>query len=194
VLYLVLGLVLFLGVHSVSIVAPEWRDRTHARLGEGPWKAIYSVISIVGFVLIIWGYGQARQNPVLLYAPPFWTRHITMLLMLPVFPLLLAAYLPGRIKSALKHPMLVAVKLWALAHLLANGMLADVLLFGGFLAWAVADRISLKRRPPRPIRTAPASKANDFIAVIVGLILYVIFVLWLHAKLIGVPPMPSMSA
>ncbi len=192
-LYLILGLVLFLGMHSVSIVAPAWRDRTYAQLGEGPWKGIYAVISIIGFVLIVWGYGQARLNPVLVYSPPIWTRHLALLLMVPVFPLLLAAYLPGRIKSALKHPMLVAVKLWALAHLLANGMLADVLLFGGFLAWAVADRISLKRRPPRPIRTAPASGANDFIAVIAGLALYVLFVMWLHAKLIGVAPLAAMA-
>lgn len=193
-LYLVIGLVLLLGVHSVSIVAPAWRDRMFAQLGEMPWKAIYSVISIIGFVLIIWGYGLARMNPVLLYNPPTWARHLTLLLMVPVFPLLLAAYLPGKIKTALKHPMLVAVKLWAVSHLLANGMLADVLLFGGFLAWAVVDRISLKRRPQRPIRMAPPSRANDAIAVIAGLVLYVIFVVWLHAKLIGVSPLAGMGA
>ncbi len=193
-LYLILGLVLFLGIHSVSIVAPAWRDRVFAQLGEKPWKGVYSVIAIVGFVLIIWGYGQARMNPVLIYNPPVWARHLTLLLMVPVFPLLLAAYLPGKIKSALKHPMLVAVKLWALSHLLANGMLADVLLFGGFLAWAVVDRISLKRRPRRPIRTAPPSRANDLIAVIVGLVLYVVFVVWLHAKLIGVSPLAGMGS
>lgn len=192
-LYLILGLVLFLGIHSVSIVAPAWRDRMFSQLGEKPWKGIYSVIAIIGFVLIIWGYGQARMNPVLVYNPPIWARHLTLLLMVPVFPLLLAAYLPGKIKTALKHPMLVAVKLWAFAHLLANGMLADVLLFGGFLAWAVVDRISLKRRPQRPIRMAPPSRANDLIAVIVGLVLYVIFTVWLHAKLIGVSPLAGMG-
>ena len=192
-LYLVIGLVIFLGVHSVSIVAPAWRDRTAASIGALPWRGIYAVLSLIGFVLIVWGYGQARQNPVLVYSPPVWTRHLALLLMVPVFPLLLAAYMPGRIKTALKHPMLVAVKLWAVAHLLANGMLADVLLFGGFLAWAVADRISLKRRPQRPIHTAPPSKANDFIAVIAGLVLYVVFVVWLHAKLIGVSPLAGMA-
>lgn len=184
--YLILGLVLFLGVHSVSIVAWQWRDRMAAR-SEGKWKAIYSLIAAVGLVLIIYGYGQARQDPTVLYAPPFWTRHLAALLMLPVFPILFAAYLPGRIKSALKHPMLVAVKLWAVAHLIANGMLADVLLFGGLLVWAVADRISLKRRPPRPTPVASTSAANDIIAVVAGLAVYFAFVFWLHVRLIGVP-------
>jgi uncharacterized membrane protein len=110
--------------------------------------------------------------------------------MLPVFPMLLAAYLPGRIKTALKHPMLAAVKLWAFAHLIANGMLADVLLFGGFLVWAVADRVSMKRRPVRVIRTAPPSGFNDLIAVVAGLALYAVFVVWLHARWFGVSPLP----
>jgi uncharacterized membrane protein len=117
-------------------------------------------------------------------------RHLSALIMLPVFPLILAAYLPGRIKAALKHPMLAGVKFWALAHLLANGMLADVLLFGSFLAWAVADRISFKRRVVRPIQTAPPSKMNDVIAVVAGLAIYVAFVLWLHTWMIGVSPLP----
>jgi uncharacterized membrane protein len=192
-LYLILGLVIFLGVHSTEIVSPTFRSRAVARLGEGPYKGIYSLLSIIGFVLLIWGYGLARQNPVLVYAPPIWMRHLTLLLMLPVFPLLLAAYLPGRIKAAMKHPMLAAVKLWALSHLLANGMLADLLLFGGFLIWAVADRISLKRRAVlRPLPGPPPGKANDVIAVVGGLALYVVFVFWLHTKLIGVPPLPPM--
>src|SRR5438477_9150712 len=139
--YLVLGLVLFLGVHTISIVAPGWRDRTAARLGN-VWRSLYSLISIAGVVAIVWGYGIARQNPVMLYAPPAWTRYVAAVLMLPVFPLFLAAYFPGRIKSALQHPMLVSVMLWALAHLFATGTLADVVLFGGFVAWAVADRLS----------------------------------------------------
>jgi uncharacterized membrane protein len=187
--YLILGLVLFLGVHSVAIVASDWRDRMLARMGEGGWKGLYSLISIVGFVLIIWGYGVARQSPVILYTPPVWTHYLAAALMLPAFPLLLAAYLPGRIKTAMKHPMLAAVKLWALAHLIANGTLADVLLFGGVLVWAVADRISMKRRPVRVIRTAPPSKLNDVIAVVGGLALYALFVLWLHARWFGVWPL-----
>lgn len=185
---LILGLVLFLGVHSVSIVAPGWRDAMQARLGEGPWKALYSLISLAGFALVVVGYGAARQNPVVLYLPPVWMRHVALLLMVPVFPLLLAAYLPGRIKTAARHPMLLAVKVWATAHLLANGSVADVLLFGGFLAWAVADRISLKRRVQRPLPGAPAGPLNDAIAVVAGLALYAVFVFGGHAWLIGVSP------
>ena len=192
-IYLIVGLVIFLGVHSVEIVSPTFRSRTVARVGEGAYKGVYSLLSIAGFVLLVWGYGVARQDPILLYAPPVWTRHLTALLMLPVFPLFLAAYLPGRIKTAVKNPMLAAIKAWAFAHLLANGMLADLLLFGGFLIWAVADQISLKRRPViRPVPGSPPMKYNDLIAVVGGLALYVAFVLWLHVRLIGVSPLPAM--
>ncbi len=185
---LILGLVLFLGVHSVSIVAPGWRDAMQARLGEGPWKGLYSLISIAGFALIVIGYGLARQSPVVIYTPPTWLRHLALLLLVPAFPLLLAAYLPGRIKTAAKHPMLLSVKLWAAAHLLANGNAADVLLFGGFLAWAVADRVSFKHRVQRALPGAPASAANDVIAVVGGLALYALFIFGGHAWLIGVAP------
>ncbi|MEW6705178.1 MAG: NnrU family protein [Pseudomonadota bacterium] len=184
---LVLGLILFLGVHSASIVAPAWRDAQVARRGEKAWKGLYALVSLVGFVLLIVGYGAARESPMLLYQPPAWTRHLAMLLMLPVFPLLLAAYLPGRLQAAAKHPMLVAVKAWSVAHLAANGTLADVLLFGGFLAWAVADRISLNRRPARPVQRAPARPLNDVIAVAGGLALYAAFVWGLHGWLFGMP-------
>src|SRR5690606_13802301 len=126
--------------------APRWRHELAHRVGEGPWKGLYTLVALAGFGLMVAGYSAVRQHPVLLWTPPVAMRHVAALLMLPVFVLLLAAYLPGRIQRAARHPMLVAVKLWALAHLLANGGLADVLLFGGFLAWAVADRISLKRR------------------------------------------------
>jgi uncharacterized membrane protein len=187
--WLVIGLLLFLGVHSVAIVGPGWRDRMLARMGEGPWKGLYAVISIAGFVLLIWGYGVAREQTVALYSPPLWTRHVAALLMLPVFPLLFAAYFPGRIKAALTHPMLIAVILWALAHLMANGTAADVVLFGGFLVWAIADRLSFAYRPVRTIRTAPPSKLNDLTAVVLGLALYAVFALWLHARLFGVPPL-----
>jgi uncharacterized membrane protein len=185
---LLIGLVLFIGIHSVSIVAPAWRDAQVAGRGEGAWRGIYSVAAGIGLGLLIYGYGLARQSPVVLYTPPAAMRHVALLLMLPVFPLLLAAYLPGRIKTAAKHPMLLAVKFWALAHLLANGNLADVLLFGGFLAWAVADRISLKRRPVRPVPGGTARAANDLIAVVGGLILYAVTLLALHRWLIGVAP------
>jgi uncharacterized membrane protein len=188
---LVLGLVLFLGIHSVAIVAPAWRDAQAAR-NDKAWKAVYTVIAIAGFALIVYGYGIARQTPELLYAPPTWMRHLALLLLVAVFPLLLAAYLPGRIKTATKHPMLAATKLWALAHLMSNGTLADVLLFGGFLVWAVADRISLKRRPARPVPGAPPSAANDLIAIVGGLALYGLFVWQVHAWLIGVSPIGAM--
>jgi uncharacterized membrane protein len=185
---LILGLVLFLGVHSVAIVAPGWRDAQVARHGERPWKGVYALVALAGFVLLVVGYGQARQSPLVLYTPPAALRHLALLLMLPAFVLLLAAYLPGRIRAAARHPMLLATKLWATAHLLANGNFADVLLFGGFLAWAVADRISLKRRPARPIRTAPDKPFNDAIALAGGLVIYAAFVGGLHAWLIGVRP------
>lgn len=184
---LVVGLVLFLGVHSVGIVAPAWRERMLERLGEKRWKGVYTLVSLAGFLLLIYGYGQARQQPIVLWSPPIGLRHLTLLLLLPVFPLVFAAYLPGRIKAALKHPMLLAVMLWAAAHLLANGTLADLLLFGGFLAWALADRLSFTRRPPQQIQTAPPSRANDAVAVVLGLGLYVVFGVWLHPILIGVP-------
>jgi uncharacterized membrane protein len=186
---LIAGLVLFFAPHSTSIVNDSWRNRMAGRLGEGPWQGIYSLLSLAGVVLIVWGYGLARQEPVVLYAPPIWLRHVSLALMVLVFPLLLATYLPGRIKAATKHPMLAATKIWAFAHLLANGMLADVLLFGSFLAWAAADRISMKWRQQRPIPGAPPSKANDVIAVVGGLALYVAFLLWLHKWLFGVSPL-----
>ena len=187
---LVLGLVLFLGAHSVAIVAPRWRDAMVTQLGPNLWRGLYSAVSLIGFLLIVHGYAAARLDPQVIYTPPLFLRHIAALLMLPVFPLLLAAYLPGRIKSATKHPMLAATKAWAIAHLLANGMLADVLLFGGFLAWAVADRISAGKRPPKAIPGAPPSKLNDAIAIVGGLVLYGVFVMWAHARFIGVAPLP----
>lgn len=189
----IVGLVIFLGIHAVSIVAPQWRDAQAARLGEWPWKGLYSVVSAVGLGLLIWGYGLARQAPVVLYTPPAALRHLALLLMLPVFPLLVATYLPGRIKAAARHPMLLAVKLWATAHLLANGTLVDVLLFGGFLAWAVADRISLKRRPAGRVPAAPPAPFNDAIALLVGLAIYAFFVLRAHRWLFGVSPLPSLQ-
>ncbi|MDZ4357577.1 MAG: NnrU family protein [Variovorax sp.] len=191
--WLILGLALFLGVHSVSIVSPQGRHALAQRLGEGGFKGLYTLVSLAGFALIVWGYGLAREAPVLLYTPPTGMRHLAALLMLPVFVLLFAAYLPGRIQRAAKHPMLLAVKFWALAHLLANGTLADVLLFGGFLAWAVADRISVKRRAAAGLlRSAPTragGPVNDAIALVGGLAVYAVFVLWAHAWLFGVRPM-----
>lgn len=188
--YLIAGLVLFFGVHSVAIVAPAWRDRAARRLGDPGWKALYALVAVVGFVLLVHGYGLARSDPQVLYAPPPFMRHVAAVLMLPVFPLLLAAYLPGRIKATVRHPMLTATKAWALAHLLVNGTHADVLLFGSFLAWAIADRIAVgKRTVQRRTLSTPPSRWNDWIAVIGGLVLYGVFVAGAHEWLFGVAPM-----
>jgi uncharacterized membrane protein len=188
--YLVAGLVLFFGVHSIAIVAPAWRDAMVARVGERPWKGLYSLASIAGFLLLVHGYAVAQHDPQVLYTTPPFMRDVTAVLMLPVFPLLFAAYMPGRIQSTVKHPMLVAIKTWALAHLLVNGALADVLLFGGFLAWAVADRIAVGRRAVvRRPRGAPPRPINDWIAVVGGLVVYIVFVVWAHRALIGVSPL-----
>ena len=143
---LCLGLILFFAVHSIAIVAPHWRDRMVLRLGAAPWRGAYSLLSVAALLLIIQGFGLARGAAAVCYVPTDWMRAAARVLMVPVFPLLLAGYFPGRIQTLAKHPMLVAIKLWAFAHLLANGSAADVLLFGGFLVWAVIDRISLKRR------------------------------------------------
>ncbi len=180
------GLALFLGMHSISIANKPWRDAQVARLGEPVWKGLYSVVSLIGFGMLCYGYGETRANPVVLYWPPAAMKHVAMALLLPVFPLFLASKLAGRIKAAAKHPLLVATKLWALAHLLVNGNLADVILFGGFLAWAVADRIAVKRRPQEIVVVGEGSMRNDVLAVGLGLGIYVAFALWLHPKLIGV--------
>jgi uncharacterized membrane protein len=187
---LLLGLVLFLGVHSTRIFAEGWRTATIARVGEKPWKGIYSVLSIAGFVLLVIGYGAARQAPVVLFAPPVWTRHLAALLTIPAFVLLVAAYVPGNaIKRAIGHPMVAGVKVWALAHLLANGTLADVLLFGTFLAWAVLSFIAARRRDRAAGTTYPAGPGSrTAITVVVGLVAWAVFAFALHRPLIGVAP------
>jgi uncharacterized membrane protein len=185
---LIIGLIIFLGVHSISNVAPAWRDRCAGAMGENAWQGLYSVIALVGLVLVIQGYGIARQTPTIVYVPPAWLRDTAIVLLAPVFPLLLAAYLPGKIRSILRNnPMLVATKLWATSHLLANGALADIVLFGSFLAWAAFTRVSLKFRTPRTIRTLPASDLNDVIAVVGGLAIYFAFIRGVHLLLIGMP-------
>ncbi|MGE5160367.1 MAG: NnrU family protein [Betaproteobacteria bacterium] len=187
---LLLGLVLFLGVHSTRIVADGWRTATIARIGEKPWKGIYSLLSIAGFVLLVIGYGAARQAPVVLFAPPVWTRHLAALLTIPAFVLLAAAYVPGNaIKRAVGHPMMAGVKVWALAHLLANGTLADLLLFGTFLAWAVLGFIAARRRDRAAGTIYPAGPGSrTAIAVTVGLVAWAVFAFALHRPLIGVAP------
>ena len=183
---LVAGLIIFFAVHLVSIVNEGWRDRMLERIGEGPWKGVYSLVAIIGFVLMVWGYGLTRLESEILFIAPHWLRHLAMLLLLPVFPLLLATYLPGRIQALARHPMLIATILWSFAHLLVNGRLADVLLFGAFLLWAALDLFSMRRRTLRALPGAPASKVNDVIALTFGLVLYALFVLWLHGLLVGV--------
>lgn len=188
-LWMLLGLSVFLGLHSISIVAPQWRDAQVARLGAGPWKGVYSLLSLAGLLLLIWGYGQARLQALWLWTPPTGLRHLAWLLLLPVFPLALASLLPGRVQTLSKHPLLIATKLWALAHLLVNGGLHDVVMFGAFLAWAVAVRISLKHRAPRPTPQAAATPFNDLAVIVGGLLLYGLFIWRLHVWLIGVSPL-----
>jgi len=187
---LILGLILFLGTHSVRIFAEDWRGRQIARLGEQRWKGIHSLVSLAGFALLVWGYGLARAEPVLLWSPPVWTRHLAALLTLPAFILLVAAYVPGtRIKAAVKHPMVAGVKVWAFSHLIANGTLADVLLFGSFMVWAVVDYRSAKARDRAAgIRYVAGPVSRDVLAVVIGLVAWAAFALWLHGLLIGVRP------
>jgi uncharacterized membrane protein len=187
---LILGLVLFLGVHSVRIVAEGWRRRTIARLGEGAWKGLYSVLSLAGFVALVYGYGQARLDPTVLWATPVWTRHLASLLVLLAFVLLAAAYVPGNhIKAKLHHPMVLAVKVWALAHLLSNNTLADLLLFGSFLLWAVLDfRAARGRDRAEATVYAAGQGARTAVAVIVGLAAWAVFAFWAHRALFGVSP------
>ena len=186
---LILGLAVFFGVHCISLVALNWRNRVAERLGKTIWQGIYAIVSLAGFYLLVTGYGAARASDVVLYAPPPAFRYIAALLMLPAFSLALASVIPGRIRTAAQHPLLLATMLWAAAHVLTNGSLADLLLFGTFLVWAVAVRMSLQHRPARPIRVLPSSPANDVIVVGGGLALYVIFILWLHARWFGVAPL-----
>ncbi len=193
---LLLGLVLFLGIHSTRIVAEGWRGRMIARLGELRWKGLVSAISLLGFLLIIWGYGAARAATTLLWTPPRGMNHLAALLTLAAFVFLVAAYVPrNAIQARLRHPMVIGVKTWALAHLLANGTAAAVVLFGAFLAWAVLDFIAARRRDraalaagetPEPV---PTSGAATGVTVVVGVAAWAGFAFWAHGWLIGVRPL-----
>jgi uncharacterized membrane protein len=187
-IYLVLGLVLFFGTHLFSAVRSRAPGKDlRVKMGQGPYMGLYSLLSLAGFALIIWGYGAARPAPVL-YSPPSYFAHINMGLMIFAMIFLAAAYMPtGRIKKAVKHPMLLAVKIWAFGHLLANGELNSVLLFGSFLAYGVIDRIAVKRRGDNgPGPDAPVNVMGDVGAVVVGLVAYAAIVHWLHPILFGV--------
>lgn len=188
-IYLIIGLIVFFGMHSVASFA-TLKARFIAQIGAGPFKGVFAILSFIGLGLIIYGFGEARLDPVQLYDTPGWTRHLAFTLLLPVFVLVIAAYVPSRIRMVLKRPMLVAVKLWAVAHLIANGDLASVLLFGSFLAYAVMVRILYKRRLRAGLAQAPYDdEPADIIPIVLGVTLYVAFLLILHDVLIGVPLM-----
>ena len=189
-LVLVLGLFISLGSHSVRIVADDWRSAQIARMGEQRWKALYSLVSLIGIGLVVWGYGLTRADPVALWMPPVWTRHLASLLTLPAFLLLVAAYVPGnRLKTAVGHPMIAGVGLWALAHLPANGNLGDLLLFGSFLIWAALSFRAARRRDSTAARGYPAGPlSRTLIAATGGILAWAVFALMLHGPLIGVRP------
>lgn len=187
---LVAGLVLFLGAHSVRIVADGWRSAQIARLGAGGWRALYALVSLAGVVLVVWGYGQARLDPVSLWSASPWMRSVTSLLVLPAFVLIVAGNMRGtRIRAALGHPMVLGAMLWAFAHILSNGTLGDVVLFGAFLIWSVAEYRSLRRRDrDAGVVRPPGTASRDALAVIVGVAAWLVFGYWLHGWLIGVRP------
>lgn len=187
---LALGLLIFLGVHSVRIVAEPWRNAQIARLGLNGWKARYSLLSIVGFVLIIWGYGLARSQAYSLWMPPLWGKHLSFALTAVAFVFFAASHVPGnRIKAVIGHPMVAGVALWALAHLLVKGTLAALVLFGAFLAWAVVDFIAASRREPRQgLASCVGGFRFDAVAVVAGLVIWAVFAWLLHGWLIGVRP------
>ena len=186
---LIIGIVVMIGIHLVPAF-PDVRERLIGQLGQNGYRLLFSVVSTLGLVLLIYGFAKA---PVIqIWSPPYWTRYVAMVLMVPVFILLIAAYLPGEIKAKVKHPFLVAIKTWALAHLIANGDLASVILFGSFLAYAVYDRITLKHRRRSSVVgiEGPERPQNDVIAVVLGTVLYAVFLVWLHPLLIGTAVLP----
>ena len=195
-MYLIAGLVLFLGVHSTRVFANDWRSRTLARIGEKPFKGVYALLSIAGFALLLWGYGQARLQGVMLWNPPTATRHIAALLMLLSFVLLAATYVPGnQIKAKLHHPMVLGTKVWALAHLLANGSLANTVLFGSFLVWSVVLFAASRKRDRREQIVYPAGTAGmTVVTVAAGIAAWAVFAFWLHRVLIGVSPFGAMGS
>ena len=185
------GLLLFLGVHSVRIYADDWRERQRRKWGIHTWRGIYTVLSLVGMVLLVWGFGMLRDQPVVIWTPPQGMRHAASLFTLLAFILLAAAYVPGNaIKARVYHPMVAGVKLWAVAHLLANGNLAHLILLGSFLAWAVVDFIAARKRDRRELGSAPVATTLQatVITVVVGMVSWVVFAFWLHGWLIGIKP------
>jgi len=197
----VLGLLIFLGTHSFRIFADGKRTQLLESLGERKFKGLYALVSVLGFALMVWGYGQARMEPIELWTPPIWGRHLAFLLVWVAWILMAAAYIHANwFKVKMHHPMILSVKTWALAHLLANGQLHQVVLFGGFLAWGVLSFISARRRdraqaakleadglPPTPL--VPVSTAATQLTLAIGTLVYVLFLAWGHKALIGVSPL-----
>lgn len=190
-LYLLLGLLLFLGVHSSRIFADGWRSAMIERIGPLPWKGLYSLASVLGFALLVWGWGHARAEPLVLWATPTVLRHVAALLTLLAFVLFVAAYVPGNlIKARLHHPMVLGTKTWALAHLLANNTLADLLLFGAFLAWSVALFVVSRRRDRLLQQEYPPGRLGPtWVVLALALPAWAVFAFWLHAAWIGVRPL-----
>jgi uncharacterized membrane protein len=188
---LVIGLLIFLGVHSIRIFADSWRTAQRARLGEQAWKGLYALASIVGFVLIVWGYGIARREPAVVWTPPVGIRHLTILLVAIAFVLITAAYVPGnRIKRVIGHPMAAGTALWAFGHLIANGTANAIVLFAAFLVWAVASFLAARHRDQVAGTTYPAGPiGRDVVTVVGGLVVWAVFGWFLHGWLIGVSPM-----
>ena len=189
-MYLLLGLGLFLGVHSIRIFAEQWRTQTVARVGEGAYKGVYTLLSVAGFVLIVWGFGVARETPMQIWVPPAGMRHMASLLTLVAFVFLAAAYVPrNHLQARFHHPMVLGVKTWALAHLLATGSVAHVVLFGSFLVWAVANFVTARRRDrATAVVYAAGTWTGTVVTVAVGLAAWATFALWLHGMLIGIKP------
>jgi uncharacterized membrane protein len=183
---MILGLAVFLGAHAFVTFRAQ-RAAVVARLGEGPYKGLFALVALIGLVLIVEGFAQYRADgPIPVWVPPAWTRHVTVALLWPAVICVTAAYIRGDIQRVLKHPMLVGVKLWAVAHLIANGDLGGIILFGSVLAWAVFDRITLKRRTDPGAPAIPAGgRRNDIIAVVVGTLLYLALGFWFHPYVIG---------
>ena len=189
---LIIGLIIFLGSHSCRIFAEPWRNQMIDRLGEVKWKGLYTIVSLIGLVIVVIGYGQARQNPIVIWQPPIYLMHIAILLNLVAFIFLAASFSTNNaIRLKLKHPMILGVKVWALAHLLANGTLADLVLFGSFLLWSVLDFRSARKRPILMPEKAVVSSKATIIVIVSGFVVWAAFVFGLHQYLIGVSPLGS---
>ena len=186
---MIIGLLIFLGSHSVRIFAEDWRQRQIVKHGENTWKIAYSVVSVIGLAIAIYGFGQMRLDPIYVWFPPTGLRHAVALLMVPAFIMLVAAYVPrNAIKAKLGHPMMLAVKIWAFSHLLANGRLGDIVFFAAFLVWAIlAFKAAKKRDSLHPANTVSTSVPATIATVVIGLIAYILFALYLHVLVIGVP-------